>query len=61
MRNPIFAAMIPAVLGVVLVMANVVAFAAFVALVTALELQVRLVEEPYLLRTASATLRTPRG
>jgi protein-S-isoprenylcysteine O-methyltransferase Ste14 len=29
----------------------VLAIAAFVALVTALELQVRLVEEPYLLRT----------
>jgi protein-S-isoprenylcysteine O-methyltransferase Ste14 len=50
-RNPIFAAMIPAVLGVVLLTPNFVALPAFVALVGALELQVRLVEESYLLRT----------
>jgi protein-S-isoprenylcysteine O-methyltransferase Ste14 len=50
-RNPIFATMIPAVLGAALLTPNFVAFAAFVALVGALELQVRFVEEPYLLRT----------
>jgi protein-S-isoprenylcysteine O-methyltransferase Ste14 len=50
-RNPIFAAMIPAPLGLTLLVPNVVALAAFVVLVTALELQVRLVEEPYLIRT----------
>jgi protein-S-isoprenylcysteine O-methyltransferase Ste14 len=49
-RNPIYSAMIPTVFGLVLMVPNVVAVAAFVALVTALELQVRLVEEPYLLK-----------
>ena len=49
-RNPIFAAMLPAVLGVALLVPNAVALAGFVALFVALELQVRLVEEPYLLR-----------
>ena len=49
-RNPIFAAMIPIPLGLALLVPNVVAFAAFPALVGAPELQVRLVEEPYLMR-----------
>jgi protein-S-isoprenylcysteine O-methyltransferase Ste14 len=49
-RNPIYSAMIPAVLGLVLMVPSVVAIAGFVALVAALELQVRTVEEPYLLR-----------
>ena len=47
-RNPIFAAMIPTSLGLTLMVPNVVAFAGFAALVLALEIQVRLVEEPYL-------------
>jgi len=47
-RNPIYSAMIPTVLGLVLMVPNVVAVCAFAALVLALELQVRLVEEPYL-------------
>ncbi len=50
-RNPIFAAMVPTSLGLALLVPNVVALAAFLALVIALELQVRLVEEPYLMRT----------
>jgi protein-S-isoprenylcysteine O-methyltransferase Ste14 len=50
-RNPIFAAMIPTSLGLALLVPNVVALAALLALVAALELQVRLVEEPYLMRT----------
>jgi protein-S-isoprenylcysteine O-methyltransferase Ste14 len=49
-RNPIYSAMIPTVLGLALMVPNVLAIAAFLTLVTALELQVRLVEEPYLLR-----------
>jgi protein-S-isoprenylcysteine O-methyltransferase Ste14 len=49
-RNPIFAAMLPASAGLVAMVPSVVALAAFAALVVALELQVRLVEEPYLLR-----------
>jgi protein-S-isoprenylcysteine O-methyltransferase Ste14 len=49
-RNPIFAAMIPTGLGLALLVPSVVALAGFAALVVALELQVRVVEEPYLLR-----------
>jgi protein-S-isoprenylcysteine O-methyltransferase Ste14 len=47
-RNPIFAAMIPTSLGLTLMVPNVVALVGFAALVVALEIQVRLVEEPYL-------------
>jgi len=47
-RNPIFAAMIPTSLGLTLMVPNVVALIGFAALVLALEIQVRLVEEPYL-------------
>jgi protein-S-isoprenylcysteine O-methyltransferase Ste14 len=50
-RNPIYSAMIPTVLGLVLMVPSVLALAVIVCLVTALELQVRLVEEPYLLQT----------
>ena len=50
-RNPIFAAMIPTSLGLSLMVPNVVAFIGFAALVLALEIQVRLVEEPYLRAT----------
>lgn len=49
-RNPIFAAMIPAFLGLALLVPNFVALAGFAALVVAVELQVRCVEEPYLMR-----------
>jgi protein-S-isoprenylcysteine O-methyltransferase Ste14 len=48
-RNPIYSALTPTVLGLVLMVPNALAIAAIVALVLALELQVRLVEEPYLL------------
>jgi protein-S-isoprenylcysteine O-methyltransferase Ste14 len=50
-RNPIYSAMIPTVFGLVLMVPNALAIAAIVCLVTALELQVRRVEEPYLLQT----------
>ena len=49
-RNPIFAAMLPASLGLALMVPSWVAFAGVVALFVALELQVRIVEEPYLRR-----------
>jgi protein-S-isoprenylcysteine O-methyltransferase Ste14 len=49
-RNPIFAAMLPTSLGLALLVPNVVALAGVAALLLALEIQVRLVEEPYLLR-----------
>lgn len=50
-RNPIFTAMITALVGVVLLAPTVVTLAALVCLVVAVELQVRAVEEPYLRRT----------
>lgn len=49
-RNPIYSAMIPTVLGLVLMVPNILSIAALAALVVALELQVRKVEEPYLLQ-----------
>ena len=49
-RNPIYTAMFTFGLGIALVTPNLVAFAGFVLLVATLELQVRRVEEPYLLR-----------
>lgn len=56
-RNPIFAAMIPTGLGLALLCPNAVAVAAFAALVAALELQTRRVEEPYLLRVQGEDYR----
>ncbi|RBY87068.1 isoprenylcysteine carboxylmethyltransferase family protein [Blastococcus sp. TBT05-19] len=48
-RNPIFTAMALAQLGLVLMVPTWVSAAALVALVAAVELQVRTIEEPYLL------------
>ena len=50
-RNPIYAAMSVFGIGIALVTPNVVAFAGLILLVATIELQVRRVEEPYLLRT----------
>jgi protein-S-isoprenylcysteine O-methyltransferase Ste14 len=50
-RNPIYTAMFTFGLGISLVTPNLVAVAGFVLLVATIELQVRRVEEPYLLRT----------
>ena len=47
-RNPIFAAMIPSFLGIALLAPNAVTIAGAILLMVALELQARLVEEPYL-------------
>jgi protein-S-isoprenylcysteine O-methyltransferase Ste14 len=47
-RNPIFTAMLVFGLGIALVTPNVVAILGFALLVVAIELQVRVVEEPYL-------------
>jgi protein-S-isoprenylcysteine O-methyltransferase Ste14 len=47
-RNPIFSAMLPATLGLVLLVPSWIALLAFVGLFVAIELQVRTVEEPYL-------------
>ena len=49
-RNPIFAGMIPTSIGVALLVPNWIAIAGVLALWTALEIQTRLVEEPYLKR-----------
>lgn len=48
-RNPIFAAMLVTALGLAMTIPNIVSIAGLVALTLALEVQVRLVEEPYLL------------
>jgi protein-S-isoprenylcysteine O-methyltransferase Ste14 len=50
-RNPIFAAMIPAFTGIALLAPNVLEIAGAILLTVALELHVRLIEEPYLQRT----------
>lgn len=50
-RNPIFTAMAATGLGLALIVPNPVALLGFVLLLVALQLQVRVVEEPYLLRT----------
>jgi protein-S-isoprenylcysteine O-methyltransferase Ste14 len=60
-RNPIFAAMLPATLGLTLLVPNVVALAGLAALGIALEIQVRLVEEPYLLRQHGDAYRNYAG
>nr|WP_245848787.1 methyltransferase [Lentzea kentuckyensis] len=50
-RNPIFTAMIATGAGLTLLAPNAIAVIAFTTLVAAIEIQVRVVEEPYLLRT----------
>jgi protein-S-isoprenylcysteine O-methyltransferase Ste14 len=50
-RNPIFAAMLPTALGLALLVPSWIALAGVTGLWLALELQVRVVEEPYLLDT----------
>jgi len=54
-RNPIFAAMLPTALGLTLLVPSWVAIVGLVGLAIALELQVRVVEEPYLLRAHGET------
>jgi protein-S-isoprenylcysteine O-methyltransferase Ste14 len=49
-RNPIFSGMILTLIGLALMAPSVVALASVVALICSLEIQTRLVEEPYLLR-----------
>ena len=56
-RNPIFAAMLPTGLGLVALVPSWPAIAGWIGLLVALELQVRVVEEPYLLRTHGAEYR----
>lgn len=49
-RNPIYSALAPTVLGLLLMVPNAVALAGFACVVISIEMQVRLVEEPHLLR-----------
>lgn len=53
-RNPIFTAMCTALVGLVLLAPTVLTVAGLVCLVVAVQLQVRVVEEPYLLATHGA-------
>jgi len=56
-RNPIYTAMFMFGLGIALATPNLVACVGFVLLVSTIELQVRRVEEPHLLRTHGAAYR----
>lgn len=49
-RNPIFAAMIPSFTGIALLVSNAATIAGAALLMVAVELQTRLIEEPYLSR-----------
>jgi protein-S-isoprenylcysteine O-methyltransferase Ste14 len=57
-RNPIFSVMLLTAVGLALMVPNVIAVIAVAALVVGLELTVRLVEEPYLLRTHGTAYRS---
>ena len=50
-RNPVFTAMATTTLGLALMVPNLAAVAAFLVLVLAVQLQVRVIEEPYLGRS----------
>lgn len=56
-RNPIFTAMVVFAAGITLVTPNPLAIVGFVLLVGTIELQVRVVEEPYLLRVHGSQYR----
>lgn len=60
-RNPIFTFMVAAVLGLALLTPNAVALVAVAALVAAVEIQVKLVEEPYLERVHGDAYRRYRA
>ncbi|NUQ75102.1 MAG: isoprenylcysteine carboxylmethyltransferase family protein [Polyangiaceae bacterium] len=53
-RNPIFSAMLAGAAGLSLLVPNAVSLGAVVLLLCAVEIQVRLVEEPYLIQTHGA-------
>jgi len=57
-RNPVFTGSAITVGGLALVVPNVVSLLMLVAFLTGLEIQVRLVEEPYLLRVHAEAYRT---
>lgn len=57
-RNPIFTAMLTTAFGVALMVPNLIALTGAVGLLAGLELQVRLVEEPYLAAVHGAAYRS---
>ena len=57
-RNPIFSCMLFTAGALAFILPNVLSLAAFLSLLVAVELQVRRVEEPYLLRTHGASYRS---
>ena len=57
-RNPIYASMIAFGIGIALVTPNLVAFVGLILLIATIQLQVRRVEEPYLLRTHGDAYRS---
>ena len=57
-RNPIFTAMLVTATGLTMTIPNLISIIGLVALITALEVQVRLVEEPYLLTAQGDSNRT---
>ncbi|MDC0720633.1 methyltransferase family protein [Nannocystis bainbridge] len=60
-RNPIFSCMLFTAAALVVVLPNAVALASFACLLLAVELQVRWVEEPYLLRVHGGKYRSYAG
>lgn len=60
-RNPIFTFMVTALAGIALLVPNALASLALAALVLAVELQVKVVEEPYLERTHGEAYRRYRS
>ncbi|MBQ1050930.1 isoprenylcysteine carboxylmethyltransferase family protein [Micromonospora sp. C51] len=60
-RNPIFSAMAATMLGLSLMVPNAVALVALLVLIVALQVQVRAVEEPYLLATHGDAYRRYAG
>lgn len=57
-RNPIFTAMLVTATGLAMAIPNAISIIGLIALVTALEVQVRLVEEPYLVSAQGDSYRT---
>ena len=56
-RNPIFTAMLVTATGLAMTIPNAISIIGLLALIAALEIQVRLVEEPYLIDTHGDTYR----
>ena len=57
-RNPIFSAMVTVQVGLTVVVPTWLSLASTICLITAVELQVRLIEEPYLLQVHGDAYRT---